>query len=138
MSDGYKYIYSPDHPNATQMGYVLEHRLIMERALGRYLKKYEIVHHINSNRSDNRFENLKLYTSYGKHALENHMVQDVQGKFAPAGTSVKKPKYLTDIDWLFEQYVTHNRKAKDIANELGVKRHCITSTLHRHGIKKPA
>jgi predicted transcriptional regulator len=55
---GYVRIYAPFHKEANSWGYVYEHRIVMENALGRCLKDNEIVHHINGNRNDNRVENL--------------------------------------------------------------------------------
>lgn len=61
-TDGYITIYCPKHPFATKDGYVMEHILIMERAIGRYITREEVVHHKNHIRTDNRLENLELMT----------------------------------------------------------------------------
>lgn len=62
-TDGYIYIYCPTHPKATKDGYVMEHILVMENHINRYLNTDEVVHHKNKNRSDNRIENLQLMKS---------------------------------------------------------------------------
>ncbi len=68
---GYIKIYKPDHPSSTNGKYVLEHRLVMESLMGRYLDPTEVVHHINSNKSDNRKSNLWLFNSNKEH-MEFH------------------------------------------------------------------
>lgn len=57
--NGYIKILIPEHPYAS-FGYVVEHRLVMEKNIGRYLLPNEIVHHINHIKDDNRIENLQL------------------------------------------------------------------------------
>ena len=43
----YRLVYMPDHPKATKKGYVREHRLVMEKVLGRLLNDDEVVDHIS-------------------------------------------------------------------------------------------
>lgn len=73
---GYILIYAPDHPSATKDGYVLEHRLVVEKALGRYLERWEVVHHKNGIKDDNRLENLELLPHSSHHiALQNMLAE---------------------------------------------------------------
>lgn len=65
---GYLYELCPDHPKANSWGYVPQHRLVAERALGRYLQSEELVHHIDGNKLNNAPENLQV-VSRREHAL---------------------------------------------------------------------
>ena len=63
---GYVRIYSPTHPFNNKK-YVLEHRLVMEQHIGRYMNPEEIIHHINEIRTDNRIDNLMLLPNKKAH-----------------------------------------------------------------------
>ena len=67
---GYVLVWLPKHPS-NKRNYVYKHRLVLEKHLGRYLTKDEIVHHKNEIKTDNRLSNLVL-TNRSEHISKYH------------------------------------------------------------------
>jgi hypothetical protein len=57
---------------ARKDGYVMEHRLVVARALGRSLTRVESVHHEDHNPTNNAPENLSLFATNRDHKLYEH------------------------------------------------------------------
>lgn len=81
--NGYIYILQPSHPFCNNMGYIAEHRFVVEKIIGRYLKLKEIVHH-EGERDDNRpqmliaFKHKRFHNSYhsGKNINSSNVIFD--------------------------------------------------------------
>lgn len=64
--DGYILQFSPHHPMCSDGKYVRQHRLVIEKILGYYLKKENQVHHIGK-KNDNRPHKLICFSSNSAH-----------------------------------------------------------------------
>jgi len=56
----YLYGVCNEHPKASDFGYVLFHRLVVENFLGRLLKDNEVVHHKDEDKKNNDPSNLQV------------------------------------------------------------------------------
>lgn len=52
-------------------GYVMEHRLVMEKHLGRFLTPEEVVHHVDEDGGNNAIENLRVMSKTEHDALHS-------------------------------------------------------------------
>lgn len=64
---GYVLVWAPMHPAARKTGYVLEHRLVLEAHLGRFLPAGSVVHHTDEHPHHNWPANLESFASNADH-----------------------------------------------------------------------
>jgi len=89
---------------AQSSGYVKEHRLVMAKSLGRNLHPWEIVHHKNHKRADNRIENLQL-VSDGKHK----QITVIEGRVKYLESKVaEQDKLIKLLQWQLKEYANQN------------------------------
>lgn len=65
ISSGHISVAAPRHPFRNSNNRVLEHRLVMEKKLDRYLRLGEVVHHIDGDPGNNKKSNLYLTNKSG-------------------------------------------------------------------------
>ena len=76
---GYNWIYIGENdffspmvpPSQKKRGWVLEHRLVISRKLGRCLHDWEVVHHIDGDKTNNSPDNLQLLMEIGHNQITN-------------------------------------------------------------------
>lgn len=77
INKGYVYILKSEHPQSDSNGYIAEHRLLLEKYLGRHLTLKERVHHISEKRDDNRIENFMLFPSVYSHLIYHRKIKEI-------------------------------------------------------------
>ena len=103
-----------EHPFANKRGYVLEHRLVMEEFLNRFLMPWEKIHHRDQNRENNEFSNLELF---GKQA--DHSNSHLQGKRNPHGQFIADEPIFSELKYRLHNKNTNTTKIYTLATLIG-------------------
>lgn len=77
-----------NHPNANSRGCKYEHQMVAELKLGRYLKKGEVVHHIDLDKSNNSFDNLVVLSNADHLRVHNKIRHGMDPKEALKGVDI--------------------------------------------------
>jgi hypothetical protein len=78
MAEGYIGVQAPQHPRADAAGYVLEHLLVAERALGRPIPKGIEIHHVDGVKHHNEPSNLVICPDNAYHHLLHQRLRALQ------------------------------------------------------------
>ena len=115
-----------------------EHRLIMERRIGRRLSSDELVHHINGDPRDNRIENLKIISRSEHarlHAPDNRemairlhnpitLMKSIHSGLGNHGNKLSKRQVVEIL-----RRIRLGQSQRNIAIELNIKRHIIDNIM---------
>jgi endogenous inhibitor of DNA gyrase (YacG/DUF329 family) len=93
---GYVMVWEPGHPNAIK-GWYWEHRVVMEKSLGRLLERDEQIHHRNGQRDDNSISNLQVVSPQ-----EHTQIEQAQFK--------AKVAQLSELDQLRARLADYERR----------------------------
>lgn len=118
---GYHLLFRPLHPHANSLGYVREHRLVMEQHLGRFLSPTEDVHHRDQDKANNHIDNLEL-TTRSEHIRHHNFER----------SSARQLHAMSDeeIRRLHDQF-----SSVQLAREFGTSPASVQRELARRGIR---
>lgn len=142
--NGYKLVCIPEHPRAGKDGCVMEHRLVMEKYLGRFLETNEVVHHINGIKNDNRIENLELML-HGEHTVHHHVGlkrsketrQKISQKAKLRLSDKKNHHFYKQISKEeFVDVINKSKSVKEVTNHFGICERTYYNKLNEFGIRR--
>lgn len=67
INSGHYLVDCPGHPNLMSNGKIYEHIVVAEQKIGRYLRKGEVVHHLDENGFNNSLDNLIVFATNAEH-----------------------------------------------------------------------
>lgn len=157
MINGYRMVYCPSNPSCNKIGYVQEHRLVIEKSIGRFLRRDEVVHHKNKKRDDNRLENLQLMTSSEHRSLHAKELQRRLGHYKHVahcqrcGKEISKQSLLClkcycDVhgcktkpskETLYDDVIVKKETYLSLEKKYGVSTVAIKKWMRKYGIPIP-
>ncbi len=73
---GYILVYRPKHKySKTKKGWIYKHRAVVENFIKRNLREGECVHHIDSDKTNNKISNLMVFKSHKEHTSFHNKVK---------------------------------------------------------------
>ena len=109
QTSGYILLLNREHRLADKDGYVYEHRYLYEKYHNCCLLKWTVIHHINTNTSDNRVQNLEAMT-VGQNIKRHYL--DRRAEFPPRKCFIcasRKTCYEKKTDRFKWYYIDHDR-----------------------------
>lgn len=132
---GYILVKCPEHPMATAAGYVREHRLVMERILGRYLTETEVVHHKDDDPSNNDPHNLLLFDTNAIHISTTMTGKVPSSRIVVAQEAVARHRReWWPAELLRTWHIVDQLPMKEIGKLLGMNPRTVSAALRRLGI----
>lgn len=122
-ADGYVAVYMPSHHRARRSGYVAQHILVAERALGKPLPAGAVVHHVNEIKSDNRNANLVIC-----HDNAYHKLLHFRARIKSAGGDPNTDRICSTCKRVLPIGAFHRKKAD-------INRECKVCMRNRQGWK---
>lgn len=102
----YILIWLPEHPRANKSRpYISEHILVMEKYLKRFVSSEESIHHKNGIKTDNRIENLQLFSNNAEHKRFEGQIQSFAKELIWGEI---KPEFKQELQQLFIQFLSRN------------------------------